>query len=146
MSMNYFFAAFQQSDIDAMGLDHSLIDKRLFEERASVLSTDVAGAWDVLANVLQGAGFQAGDYFDDALSNGGFLISAADVKQEAERLARWTPEQVAQAVRELDDDTDLYWLEVYKEEEDMLLEEFAKLVEFYRAAAGQGLGAVHYPA
>lgn len=146
MSMNYFFASFKQEDIDAMALDHNLINERIFENQMYVNSTDVAGAWDVLSNVLDGAGFHSGEYFDDALSNGGFLVAAVAVKQEAERLAQWTHEQVSEAVSKLDDEADLYWLEIYRDDKEMLLEEFDKLVAFYKTAAEQGLGAVHYPA
>lgn len=146
MSMNYFFAAFAPEEIDAMSDDHDLIDQRVFEEDGAMFSTDVESAWDVLRVVLDGAGFDAGEFFDDALTNGGFLLSAGEVREQADRLSRWTREEVAKKLQALPEEADLYHLELYKDEEDMLLEQFDRLADFFRTAAEKGLGAVTYPA
>jgi len=146
VSMNYFFAAFEQEDIDAMSGDHSLIDQYVFETETPLLSTDVGTAWDVLVNILNGTGFHAGDFFDDALTNGGFLLSATEAKEQAIRLSQWKRETLIERLQEIEADSELYWLDVYKDDEDMLLEEFDKLVAFYTRAAEKSLGVVHYPA
>lgn len=146
MSMNYFFKAFTQQQIDAMAADNALIDQNIFEEENFAHSTDVENAWDVLQTVLDGAGFHAGDFIDDTLSNGGFIVSSDEVKTEAERLAQWTRENVAEAVRNLDASADLYRQDIYQDDEDALLEEFDNLVAFYTTAAAEGLGVVHYAA
>lgn len=146
MSMNYFFAAFEQSAIDAMKEDHSLIDDYVFSNKSALLSTDVATAWDVLNHLLDGDGFEAVEFFDDALSNGGFFLSTDEVKEQANALSKWQPSAVLERFQNLDENADLYWINVYQDDPEDLLEEFDKLVDFYTKAAEQGLGAVHYAA
>ncbi len=146
MSMNYFFAAFPQDMIDAMEEDNSLIDKYVFEDHAAMETTDVGTAWDVLSHVLKGAGFHAGDFVEDTLSNGGFLMSADELKSQANLLKRYSRDELFAKVTNISDSADLYWLDFYKDDEDTLLEEFDKLIAFYQTAAEKNLGAVHYPA
>jgi hypothetical protein len=146
MSMNLFFQAYPQQDVDAMAQDHALVDKWAWDEKRSALSTDIGTAWDVLNRLLAGAGFRSSRFLDDVLSNGCEVIDAALVKEHAARLAGWTPDEVLEALRSLDEDDDLYRLELYRDEEDDLLEEFGKLVAFYREAAARELAVIHYAA
>ena len=145
MSMNLFFQAFTQQELEAMEQDPSLIDQWVWDEKRSALSTDIGTAWDVLNKVLSGAGIRSNGFIDDVLSNGCEWVSTELVREHAERLSNWTEEQVLEGLRGLGED-EAYHLEVYQEEEDDLLEEFGKLVEFYRKAADQGLAVIHFAA
>ncbi len=146
MSMNIFFRAFTQPEIEAMVNDHSLIDQWVLEDEKYTLNTDVETAWDVLAAILDGVGFWIGEEVDDALFNGCNLISAADVKVNAEKLAAWTHEQIMAGMRALGDSSDLYHFEVFQDDDEYLLEQFDCLQNFYKEAAEQGLGALSYAA
>ncbi len=146
MSMNLFFQAFTQQEIDAMDKDRSLIDMWVWDKKRCSISTDIGTAWDVLNKLLSGAGFYGDQRFDDVLLNGCELVFADRVKGHAALLSGWKPEQVLENLRNLEEDDDLYHLEFYREEEEDLLEEFAKLVAFYHEAADQGLAVVHYAA
>jgi len=144
MSMNLFFKAFSQQEIDDMAKDHSLTDKWVEEEKYA-LETDVEGAWDVLAAILDGAGILVGKRIDDALYNDCSLISANTVKEQAQKLSGWTHEQVLERLQNLGDD-DLYNLDIYQENEEYLLEKFDCLTRFYKEAAEKGLAVLSYPA
>ena len=146
MSMNLFFRAFSQPEIEAMARNHALIEQWVWEEKKYSASTDIETAWDVLNNILDGAGFSGGQDIDDTLSNGCALISADEIKAHAQILSGWTHEQVLAGLHGLDEAADLYHLEYYLEEEEDLLEQFDKLAAFYQEAAKQGLGAVSYAA
>jgi len=146
MSMNLFFRAFTQPEIDAMEKDHTLIDTWILENKRYSLETDVETAWDVLMTILDGVGFHVGEEIDDALFNGCALISADEVKDQALKLSSWTEEQVLNRLRKIDQGADLYHLEFYQDEEESLLEQFDCLVTFYKEAAEKGLGAVSYAA
>jgi hypothetical protein len=143
--MNIFFRAFTQPEIEAMVNDHSLIDQWVLEDEKYTLNTDVETAWDVLAAILDGVGFWIGEEVDDALFNGCNLISAAEVKANAEKLATWTHAQIMAGMRALGDSSDLYHFEVFQDDE-YLLEQFDCLQSFYKEAAEQGLGALSYAA
>ncbi len=145
MSMNLFFRGFTQQQIDAMKQDHSLID-RLIENKEYTLESDIETAWDVLGNILNGAGIWAGKRIEQALYNGCELISAEEVKNEADKLSEWTHEDILKKLRVLEEEDELYHLEVFLEDEEYLLEQFDKLVEFYETAAEQNLAALSYPA
>lgn len=145
MSMNLFFRAFTQQDIEAMDNNHKLIDEWV-EGKKYALDSDVETAWDVLIEVLDGAGILVGKEIGDALYNGCSLISSAEVKDHAQKLSTWTHEQVLQRLRSLDENTDRYHLEVYREEEEDLLEQFDRLVAFYQEAAEKGWAALSYVA
>jgi hypothetical protein len=112
--MNIFFRAFTQPEIEAMVNDHSLIDQWVLEDEKYTLNTDVETAWDVLAAILDGVGFWIGEEVDDALFNGCNLISAAEVKVNAEKLAAWTHAQIMAGMRALGDSSDLYHFEVFQ--------------------------------
>jgi hypothetical protein len=144
--MNLFLQAFPQEDVDAMTKDHSLVDKWVWDEKRSPLAIDIGTAWDVLNAVLDGTGFSANRFLDDVLSNGCEIVDAASVKEHWADLSGWTPGKVIEGLRALDEDSDLYHLEVYLDEEDDLLEEFNKLVAFYKEAAARGLAVIHYAA
>lgn len=143
MSMNLFFRAFTQQEIDAMQKNHNLIDEWVENEKY-LLATDVETAWDVLMAILDGAGILVGIEIDDALYNGCCLISANQVKEQAQKLSHCTHEQVLDGLRNLDANADLYHLEFFQDEEDSLLEQFACLVSFYKGAAEKGLAALSY--
>lgn len=144
MSMSGFFLAFTQDEIDAMTETHSLIDEWIFEDEKFAFSTDVDNAWYVLSEVLDGDGFHIGEHIEDALSMGCFLVSSEDTQNQAKNLSRWTRDEVLENLRNIDKDADLYRLDMYKENEEMLLNEFDKLVAFYKQAAEKNLGVVHY--
>ncbi len=144
MSMSGFFLAFTQDEIDAMTENHSLIDEWIFEDEKFAFSTDVDNAWYVLSEVLDGDGFHIGEHIEDALSMGCFLVSSEDTQNQAKNLSRWTRDEVLENLRNIDKDADLYRLDMYKENEEMLLNEFDKLVAFYKQAAEKNLGVVHY--
>jgi hypothetical protein len=144
MSMSGFFIAFTQDEIDAMTENHSLIDEWIFEDEKFAFSTDVDNAWYVLSEVLDGDGFHVGEHVENALSMGCFLVSAEDTQNQVENLSRWTHDEILENLRNLDEDADLYRLDRYKENEEMLLNEFDKLVAFYKQAAAKNLGVVHY--
>ena len=146
MSMNIFFRAFTQPEIEAMVNDHSLIDQWVLEDEKYTLNTDVETAWDVLAAILDGVGFWIGVEVDDALFNGCNLISAAEVKVNAEKLAAWTHAQIRAGMSALGDSSDLYHFEVFQDDDEYLLEQFDCLQSFYKQAAEQGLGALSYAA
>lgn len=143
MSMNLFFRAFTQAEIDAMAHDTHLIDAWVEAENYA-LAADIETAWDVLATVLGGTGILVGKQIDNALFNGCMLISAAAVKQQAEHLSQWTHAEVLAQLRNVDDDADLYHIDYYREEEDDLLAQFDSLAAFYKTAAAQGLAALSY--
>lgn len=145
MSMNLFFRAFTQQEIDAMEEDHDLIDEWVENEQYS-LETDVETAWDVLTAILDGAGFPEGEYVDDALYNGCSLISTKLVKSQAKKLSGWTHEKVLEGLRNLDESDGLYHLEVFQRYEKSLLDQFDCLVAFYKEAAEKGLAALSYAA
>lgn len=145
MSMNLFFLAFSQQEIDDMEKNHALIDEWVEDEKYSIKS-DVETAWDVLIATLEGAGIMVGNTVDDALFNGCSLISAATVKNQAQALSAWTHGQVLERFRKLNKKADLYHFEVYQDDEDYLLEQFDCLVSFYKEAAEKGLGAISYVA
>ena len=144
MSMNLFFVACTQEKLNSMKDNHELIDQ-LVEEESYKFSTDVETAWDVLRQILGGIGIDAGEFIDDALFNGCFLISSEEVKVESEKLSKWSREQVSEILQSLED-TDLYHLEVFQDESEYLLEQFEKMVAFYKEAAEKGLGAISYAA
>lgn len=144
MSMNLFFVACTQEKLNSMKENHELIDQ-LVEKESYKFSTDVETAWDVLRQILGGIGIDAGEFIDDALFNGCFLISSEEVKVEAEKLSKWSREQVSEILQSLED-TDLYHLEVFQDESEYLLEQFEKMVAFYKEAAEKGLGAISYAA
>ena len=144
MSMNLFFVACTQEKLNSMKENHELIDQ-LVEEESYKFSTDVETAWDVLRQILGGIGIDAGEFIDDALFNGCFLISSEEVKVESEKLSKWSREQVSEILQSLED-TDLYHLEVFQDESEYLLEQFEKMVAFYKEAAEKGLGAISYAA
>ncbi|GAB6140146.1 hypothetical protein JCM14076_08750 [Methylosoma difficile] len=146
MSMNIFFRAFTQPEIEAMMNDNHLIDQWVLEENKYSLNTDVETAWDVLAAILDGVGFWIGVEVDNALFNGCNLISAAEVQTTAAKLAEWTHEQVMEGLRGLSDDADLYHFEVFQDDDEYLLEQFDCLQSFYKEAAEKGLGALSYAA
>ncbi len=145
MSMNLFFRAFTQQEIDDMEKNHALIDEWVEDGKYS-LGTDVETAWDVLAAILGGIGIFVGKEIDNALYNGCSLISADEVKEQAQKLSLWTHEQVLEGLRGLDENADLYHLQIFQEEEEDLLAQFDCLVAFYKDAAEKGLGALSYVA
>jgi len=145
MSMNLFFRAFTQQEIDDMEKDHALIDEWVEAEKYSA-ETDIETAWDVLRAILDGVGILVGKPIDDALFNGCALISADIVKNQAQKLSDWTHEQVLERFQSLDEDADLYHLELYREDEEYLLDQFDCLVAFYKEATEKGLGALSYAA
>jgi hypothetical protein len=144
--MNIFFRAFTQPEIEAMVNDHSLIDQWVLEDEKYTLNTDVETAWDVLAAILDGVGFWIGEEVDDALFNGCNLISAAEVKVNAEKLAAWTHAQIMAGMRAVGDSSELYHFEVFQDDDEYLLAQFDCLQNFYKQAAEQGLGALSYAA
>ena len=145
MSMNLFFLAYTQQQIDEIDKNHKLIDESLQEEKFS-FRTDVETAWDVLREILGGIGVEAGQFIDNALFNGCFLISSDEVKIQAEALSKWSREKVLARLKDLDQTSDLYHLEVFQDEEEYLLEQFEKMAAFYKEAAENGLGAISYAA
>ncbi len=145
MSMNLFFRAFTEQEIDEMEKNHALIDHWV-EDKKYLIETDIETAWDVLKEILGGVGILVGTEIDDALSNCCALISASIVKDQAQKLSKWAHEQVLEGLRNLNVSADLYDLEFYQENEDDLLEQFDYLVAFYQEAARKGLGALSYAA
>ena len=145
MSMNLFFLAYPQEQLDEMANNPALIDKAVEAENAC-FSSDVETAWDVLRETLGGIGIEAGEFIDNALFNGCCLISSATVKTQAEALSNWSPEKVLAGLRHIDQDMDLYRLKLFKNDEEYFLEQFEKMAAFYKEAAEKGLGAVSYAA
>lgn len=144
MSMNLFFVACTQNKLNEMGKNHALIDE-LVDSESYLLSTDVETAWDVLRCILGGVGIVVGESVDDALFNGCSLISSDEVKAQAEELSKWSREKVLEGLKNIED-SDAYHLEVFQDEEDYLLEQFEKMVAFYKEAAEKGWGAISYAA
>ena len=144
MSMNLFFVACTQKELDEMKENHKLIDQYV-ESQSYTFSTDVETAWDVLRIILDGVGIEAGESIDDALFNGCFLISSDEVKVQAEKLSKWSNEKVLEGLRNIED-PEAYHLEVFQDEEEDLLEQFEKMAAFYKEAAEKGLGAISYVA
>jgi hypothetical protein len=129
-----------------MDKDNALIDQWVLKDKKYSAGMDVETAWDVLNNILGGAGILVGKDVGNALFNGCALISAEEVKEQALKLSGWTQEQVLVRLQSLDEGADIYHLEVYQEEEDDLLEQFDKLVTFYKDAAEKGWAALSYAA
>ncbi len=138
-----FFRAFTQQQIDEMEKDHSLIDK-LVEDEQHLVEGCVDTAWDLLRLVLDGAGITAGEFVDGVMFNGCFLMSADEVRHQADILSKWTHDEVLQGLRNVEEDA--YHAEVYQEDEDDFIEKFDELVAFYREAADKGLAALSYNA
>ncbi len=145
MSMNLFFRAFTEQQINEMKKNHTLIDKWV-DERCFSIETDIETAWDVLGNILNGTGIWVGERVDNALYNGCELISAEQVKTQAQQLNKWTHEQILEKLHNLNEESDLYHLEIFQEDEEYLLEQFDKLVDFYQQADQQNLAALSYHA
>ncbi|CAG1020204.1 hypothetical protein DOJK_00173 [Patescibacteria group bacterium] len=159
MSMNFFLKAFTQQDIEAMVQsierdkdddnyeEQDLIDEWVWGDNSRYLiEEDVETAWDVLENILDGAGFQISSFVEFALSNGCSIVHADLVKQQAEKLSHWTKAQVLEKLRNLDPAADLYHQRPWQENENWLLEQFDKLAAFYQEAAEKNLGVVFYVA
>jgi Domain of unknown function (DUF1877) len=144
MSMNLFFVACTQDELNEMSDDHSLIDE-LVDSESYLFSTDVETAWDVLGRILGGAGIVAGESIDDALFNGCSLISSEEVKVQAEKLSMWSREKVSEGMKNLEG-SDAYHSDVFQDDDEYLLEQFEKMVAFYKEAAEKGLGAISYAA
>ena len=144
MSMNLFFVACTQKELNEMSENHTLIDE-LVESESYLFSTDVETAWDVLINILGGVGIAVGEGVDDALSNGCTLISSEEVKAQAVELSKWSREKVLEGLQNIEDPAP-YHLEVFQNEEHYLFEQFEKMVAFYKEAAEKGLGAISYAA
>jgi len=145
MSMNLFFVACTQNELNEMVENHELIDG-MVESESYAFATDVETAWDVLRNILGGAGIEAGQYIDDALFNGCSLISSDEVKVQAGKLSKWSNETVSECLRGISKDSDLYHLEAFQGAEEYLLDQFEKMVAFYKEAAEKGLAAISYAA
>lgn len=144
MSMNLFFVACAQPDLDEMEKNHELIDQCV-ESKSYAFSTDIETAWDVLRIILGGVGIEVGNGVDDALFNGCTLISSEEVKAQAAELSKWSTEQVLEGLRNIEDE-ETYHLEVFQDEEEYLPEQFEKMAAFYKEAAEKGLGAISYAA
>lgn len=144
MSMNIFFCALSDEEIDAAKEDPSTFEEIIESEEIVTLSTDVETAGEVLSAVLDGDGFQIGDFIEEALFNGCQIIYAKDVKKQAERLSKWTEDLVLYNLKYLNQKPGLYRQDQYKENPADLLEQFHKLVSFYRSAASSNLGVVYY--
>lgn len=145
MSMNLFFVAFPQDKLDQMANNHALIDESIDAE-TYVLSTDIETAWDVLRETLGGTGIDTGEFIDNALFNGCFLMSSAEVKTQAEALCNWTHEKARAELHNIDQNADLYRLKLFQNEEEYFLEQFDKMAAFYKEAAEKNLGAISYVA
>lgn len=146
MSMNLFFQAFTKDDLEAMEQDQSLIDEWVEGEARCMLSTDVGTAWGILNKLLDGTGIRGDKFFDDVLSNGCEVIDPTRVQEYSDRLSRWGRDQLLEGLRGLREEDEAYRLEYFQDEEQDLLEEFDKLVAFYREAAAQGLAVINYAA
>ena len=144
MSMNLFFVACTQGELDKMERNHELIDQ-LVESKNYAFATDIETAWDILRNILGGIGIEVGNDIDDALFNGCALISSEEVKAQAVKLSKWSKEKVLEGLRNIED-SEAYHLEVFQDEEEYLLEQFEKMVAFYKEAAEKGLAAISYAA
>jgi hypothetical protein len=144
MSMNLFFVACTQKELNEMDGNHKLIDE-LVDSGNYLFSTDVETAWDVLRRIIGGVGIEVGESIDDALFNGCSLISSEEVKAQAEELSKWSRDNVLEGLQNIED-SDAYHLEVFQDEEEYLLEQFEKMVAFYKEAAEKGLGAISYVA
>lgn len=144
MSLNGGFKAFSPEDIQAMNADRSLIDAWAFDNDRVKLKADVDGAWDVLQTVLRGAGFSGGELVTDALSMGCFIMSPEEVNEQVDALSRFSPSDVETRVDALDPTAEIYRLELYRVNKRSVLDAFDRLVDFYRQAASQGLGAISY--
>jgi hypothetical protein len=146
MSMNLFFQAFSPEDAQAMTKNHDLVESWVEDQSRCKFHTDVGTAWDILNTILGGVGIHSSVLLDEVLLNGCELVSAELVKSHAHSLAGWTHDKVLQGLLNLAEDDDAYHLEIFLEQQDQLLEEFDKLVAFYRDAAAQGLAVIHYAA
>lgn len=144
MSMNIFFCALSDEEIDAAKEDPSTFEEIIESEEIVTLSTDVETAGEVLSAVLDGDGFQAGDFIEEALFNGCQVIYSKDVRKQAERLSKWTDDLVLYNLKYLNQQSGLYRQDQYKENPADLLEQFHKLVSFYRSAASSSLGVIYY--
>ena len=144
MSMNLFFVACTQKELNEMDGNHKLIDE-LVDSGNYLFSTDVETAWDVLRRIIGGVGIEVGESIDDALFNGCSLISSEEVKAQAEELSKWSRDKVLEGLQNIED-SDAYHLEVFQDEEEYLLEQFEKMVAFYKEAAEKGLAAISYAA
>jgi hypothetical protein len=151
MSMNLFLKAFTQEDVNAMEQDHELIDEWVWDEGDEenaryLLETDLETAWDVLGHLLDGVGSEFSSSVDFALSNGCNFVYTDLVKQQAEKLSRYSREDVLQRLQNLDPEADLYHQQAWQEEPEWLLEQFDKLVKFYQEAADKNLAVIFYAA
>lgn len=142
MSMNMFFVACGQNEINNMAKNHVLIDE-LVDSQGYLFSTDIETAWDVLRSILGGVGIIVGDDVDDALFNGCSLVSSEDVKAQAVKLSQWSQETVLAGLQTIEDQ-DAYHLEVFQDDEEYLWEQFEKMRAFYQEAADKGLAAIIY--
>ncbi len=145
MSMALFLRAVTPADAEIMLEDASMVDEIVEREGDDVLATDIRDAWEILMKLLRGAGFKGARNLGECLSNGGELLTAAQVKIHADLLAAYTPRYVARLFGELDN-PELYHFEAWKNDPEGLVGEFVKLQDFYRQAAARGLAVVYYAA
>lgn len=144
MSMNLFFVACAQNELNEMIENNTLIDE-LVDSESYLFSTDVETAWDVLRNILGGVGIEVGQNIDNALFNGCSLISSEEVKAQAVELSKWSKEDVLNGLRNIED-SEAYHLEAFQDDEEYLLVQFDKMVNFYKEAAEKGCAAISYAA
>ncbi len=145
MSTALFLRAVTPAEAEIMLKDASIVDEIVEREGDDVLATDIQDAWDVLMKLLRGAGFKGARSLGECLSNGGELLTAAQVKIHADLLAAYTPQYVGRLFAELDD-PGLYHVEAWKDDPEGLVGEFVKFKDFYRQAAARGLAIVYYAA
>ena len=143
MSMGLFLCSFTTEELEKMEADNDLIDQWVLEEEKFHAKKDIDTAWDVLEHILSDVRPWSGDFYT-ALYNGCFILSAFDIKYRANKLAEWTDEKVLDELSKIHEDSDLYHLDFYQENDDMLLDNFHTLVEFYQQSAEKGLGVLAY--
>lgn len=146
MSMNFFLKSFSAEQIAAMTNDHALIDAWILEDKNYSDSIDIETAWDVLSQILSGAGFASDAEVDDVLFNGCSILSPALVKTQVKELLGWTEERVVKALDAIDPDADLYHLDIWHGEDgqDDLIEHFVQFRDFFLNASRNDWGIVTY--
>jgi hypothetical protein len=143
--MALFLRAVTPAEAEIMLKDTSMVDGIVEREGDGVLAADLQDAWEILMKLLRGAGFKGARNLGECLSNGGELLTAAQVKIHADLLAACTPHYVRRLLDELDN-PELYHVEAWKDDPEGLVGEFVKRQDFYRQAAARGLAVVYYAA
>lgn len=143
--MNGIFLAFSQQDIDEMEQENSLILTFKDDEKYKFFA-DIEDAWYILPKMFDDI-FSTGIHIKDEElpDNGCILFSTDNVNQATKELSKWTHESVLKAFQDIEKKEGLISIFESLRGDDgkkRLLQQFDKLIAFFKKAEEQSFGAV----